>query len=166
MLEIFRPEEYYPSIFEIDLGGLKKKGIKGLIVDLDNTLLPRYEEKVPLRLLSWLKELNSQGFKAVIVSNNWSGRVTAIAAKLNLPLVAPAVKPRRGAFKRGMKVLGTAVSETAVIGDQLFTDVFGGKRCGLYTILVKPASPKEMFHTRVLRYFEKIILRRLQKPEN
>ncbi len=111
----------------------------------------------------WLRELERAGFEICIVSNNWKSQVGAVAKKLNMPLVARAGKPRGKAFREGMKVLETNQSQTAVVGDQLFTDVLGGNRLGLITILVVPVGTKEMLHTRFLRYLERLIIKRIQE---
>ncbi|HZD60335.1 MAG TPA: YqeG family HAD IIIA-type phosphatase [Anaerolineae bacterium] len=160
MLKRFYPDCYVKSIYDIDLNDLKADGIKGLILDLDNTIIARNSSIAPAELRNWVKKLYKAGFKACIVSNNWKTRVSSIASQVELPLVARAAKPRTGAFKRAMYVLGTDRSETAVIGDQVFTDVFGGNLAGLYTVLVVPMSNHEAFHTKILRRFEKRIMKR------
>lgn len=163
MLNFFRPTWYYHSIYDIDLGELKKEGIIGLIVDLDNTIIERNNRKASENLRRWLLKLKKEGFRCCIVSNNWSFRVGQIADQLKLPMVAPAGKPRRRAFKLGLVTLGTSVGQTAVIGDQLFTDILGGNLVKLRTILVVPLSSRDLPHTKMLRVLEKIILARLEK---
>lgn len=163
ILDSFRPALYYDSIFEIDLEKLQKKGINGLIVDLDNTLIPRHERVASKELQTWLKMVEEAGFKVCIISNNWRSRAKAIASKVNLPFIALARKPRKRAFTKGLAILGTNPQETAVVGDQIFTDVFGGNRVGLLTILVAPLSGPEFFSTRIMRRVEKVILRQLER---
>jgi HAD superfamily phosphatase (TIGR01668 family) len=163
LLEPFCPTAYYDSIYDIDFAELKKEGIVGLIIDLDNTLVARGSKETPNRLHEWLKKLEVEEFRVCIVSNNWASKVGVIAKKLNIPLVAQAGKPRRKAFKQGMRILGTNDTQTAVIGDQLFTDVLGGNRLGLVTILVVPIGTKELFYTKLLRHLERIILKKLQQ---
>lgn len=163
MLEIFCPNVYYETIYDIDLEELKRMGIKGLIFDFDNTLVARGSKNAPNHLQEWLKELDKNDFKICVVSNNWESKIGAVTKKLNMPLVAQAGKPRGKAFKYGMDVLGTSVEETAVIGDQLFTDVLGGNRLGLVTVLVVPVGKSEMVHTKLLRHLERLIIRRLRK---
>ena len=166
MFEILHPDKYYSNILDIDGGELKSRGVKGIILDLDNTLVPRREKKVSSEILAWIEAMKTKGLRVVIVSNNWTKRVTDVAQKIDLPLVAPAGKPGRRAFKRGMKILGTTAQETAVIGDQLFTDICGGKRMKLFTILVNPVGNDEMFHTRILRRLEKLILNHMKIKNN
>lgn len=159
MLTKFYPNEYRESVFDVDLDALKNAGIEGLVVDLDNTIVARDSHTPPAGLSKWLKDAKAMGFKICILSNNWKTRVSRIAAQLGLPLVARAVKPRRKAFMLAMKEIGTAKKATAVIGDQIFTDIFGGNVAGTYTILVAPISDHEAPHTKVLRRFERVIMR-------
>lgn len=163
LLELFRPQEYLSSVYELDVAALWGKGLRGLLVDLDNTLLPRDSNATSAKLKQWLEEIISTGFKVCIVSNNWSNRVEGVAEELGVPMVARAAKPRRQAFHQGMQYMGTQADETAVIGDQMFTDILGGNRTGLYTILVKPLTNQELLQTRLLRRLERRILRRLAR---
>lgn len=158
MLARFAPDQYLASAFDIDLAALKADGVKGLIVDLDNTLVPRYEDEPSHELRRWLKQVREVGLPVCVVSNNWTARVAAIAEDLGLAVVKGAGKPFARAFRQGMRVLGTKPEETAVIGDQLFTDVLGGNRLGMHTVLVVPLSEQEMLHTRILRKAERRIL--------
>lgn len=166
MLKLFFPDHFYQSIYEIDLDELKKSGYKGLVLDLDNTIVARNSETATEDLKKWLERLEEKGFKACIVSNNWKQRVASIAAQVNLPLVARAAKPRKGAFKRAMNVLGTNKKDTVVIGDQIFTDVFGGNLSKLRTILVTPMSNHEAPHTHILRHFERWIMKRWKAKQD
>lgn len=159
MLRLLRPNEYHDSVFEINLEKLKKRGIAGFVIDLDNTLMPWNELVYTEEIFNWIDVLKTNDFKVCLLSNNGKDRGTPIAEKFNLPLVAFAKKPSKNAFKKAMKVLGTKKSETVVIGDQLFTDVLGGNRFGLYTILVKPISEKEFWGTRIVRRIERVVFK-------
>lgn len=163
MLTKLYPREYCKSVLDIDLEALKRLGIRGLVVDLDNTIVARDSHVPTDELKSWLARAKSMGFKLCILSNNWMNRVSRIAKQLDLPLVARAAKPRRKAFTQAMDEIGTTVETTAVIGDQIFTDVLGGNLAGLYTILVVPISDREAPHTRVLRRLERVIMRNYHK---
>ncbi|NBI29511.1 YqeG family HAD IIIA-type phosphatase [Chengkuizengella sp. YPA3-1-1] len=160
----FVPYLHVNSIYEIDINALKKAGIKGIITDLDNTLVGA---KVPLatpELIEWLKQLKEIGFKVVIVSNNNHARVSKFALPLNIPFLPNARKPTNLAFKKALQLMSLKASETVVIGDQLLTDVYGGNRFGLNTILVKPVSiGEDSFFTRINRRIERIILSKLKK---
>ncbi|MDD4334632.1 MAG: YqeG family HAD IIIA-type phosphatase [Desulfotomaculaceae bacterium] len=167
MLNKFYPRLYIPSILEINPGLLKNLGLKGVIFDLDNTIIRRDSLKIPPEVLKLVLEMRREGFKMGIVSNNSRRRVEAIAAQMDLPAVHRAVKPFVGPFRRALKLLGTSPGETALVGDQIFTDIFGGNMAGLYTILVVPMKGKEFWGTRLIsRHLEKMVLARLKKkPE-
>lgn len=162
-MKVFFPEHFYDSIYEINLEYLKEDGIKAMILDLDNTIVARNSSIATDDLKNWLLEIEKEGFKACILSNNWKQRVESIAAQVNLPLVARAAKPRKGAFKRALKVLETENNETVVVGDQIFTDVFGANLMGLRSILVLPMSCHEAYHTRLLRHLERFVMKRWQR---
>lgn len=163
MLELFCPTMFYNTIYDIDFDELKGKGIQGLIVDFDNTLVARGSREAPDELNDWLEELKAAGFRICVVSNNWERKVEVVVRKLGMPIVAQAGKPRRKAFEQGMKILGTKDAQTAVVGDQLFTDVLGGNRLGLVTILVVPIGTNEMLHTKLLRRLERQIIKKLRQ---
>lgn len=167
MLKTFYPKMYVPAITEIDPRFLKKIGIKGILFDLDNTIVRRDSVDFSREVLEWLTGLQAMGFKLGIVSNNSRKRVGGIAETLGLPAVHRAVKPLTGPFRRALGMLGTSPGETALVGDQIFTDIFGGNLCGLYTILVVPMGGKEFLGTRLIsRPLEKVVLARLKnRPE-
>ena len=164
MLRILYPHMYVPSILEIDPMELKKRGIKALLMDLDNTIVPRDMEEFSQEVVVWLKSLNKQGIKVCVVSNNGTTRVNKLVAPLDIPSVVRAVKPRRRAFRKGMDILGVTHAETAVVGDQIFTDILGGNRLGLFTILVVPMAGKEFWATSLInRRLEKLILKKISR---
>ncbi|BAF59309.1 MAG: YqeG family HAD IIIA-type phosphatase [Pelotomaculum sp.] len=167
MFKLFYPRLYVPSILEIKPGLLKKLGIKGIIFDLDNTIIRRDAEEFSPEVAQWLGRMQEHGFRMGIVSNNSRKRVGAIAGAAGLPAVPRAVKPWVRPFRQALKVLGTAPGETALVGDQIFTDIFGGNLAGLYTILVVPLEGKEFWGTRLFsRPVERIVLARLKRhPE-
>jgi len=163
-LKCFSPNFYVNSIYEIDLNSLKALGIKLLILDLDNTLVECNKCYVAPKLVPWLNKIYNLGFKLIIVSNNTKERVATFAKKLGLPFVHTALKPLSFGFKKAMATAKVSKKETAVIGDQLLTDVFGGNMLGLYTILVKPLSLKgESFFTSINRKIERVLLFLLTK---
>lgn len=163
MLQKFSPDLVLDSIYELNIKKLQDNGIKGVITDLDNTLVAWNDQQVEEPLKNWFKTLKDAGFKVCILSNNSSGRVEEFAALAGVPAVSKAVKPRRGGFRRALEQMQLDASETAVLGDQLFTDILGGNRTGLFTILVTPLSQNEFFGTRLVRQVEKILIRKLKK---
>lgn len=164
MLQNLVPMLSVRTIYDIDLDQIWNLGIRGIITDLDNTLVGAKDPLATPELIEWLKKLNDRGFKVVIVSNNHRNRVTAFAQPIGVQFIYRARKPTNVSFHRAMKLLDTGVKQTAVIGDQMLTDVLGGNRMGLYTILVQPISIRdEGFFTKVNRRIEKLALAWMKK---
>ncbi|EAX47876.1 HAD superfamily (subfamily IIIA) phosphatase, TIGR01668 [Thermosinus carboxydivorans Nor1] len=156
MYRLLCPDMTVNTLHEIDLNDLERLGICGIIFDLDNTIVPWNSLEMCPRITDWLNEVQARGFKVAIVSNNWQKRVKEIAQRFNLPFVSRAYKPAKAGFRRALAVLGVQPHQAAVVGDQLFTDILGGNRLGLYTIWVKPLTTKEFIGTRIHRQFEKL----------
>ncbi|HOJ09123.1 MAG TPA: YqeG family HAD IIIA-type phosphatase [Clostridiales bacterium] len=161
-------EKFFPCLIvdkfqDINLDMLQKKRIKGLILDIDNTLVPSFVKEADNNVLEWIERLKNRGFKVCIVSNATKKRVDRFNEKLCLEAIYRASKPGRRSFKKALKVLGLKPAETAVVGDQIFTDVYGGNRLGMYTILVKPINRKETLFVMLKRYPERYILNRYYK---
>lgn len=152
------PDYYYRSVHDIDLGELHERGIDTLLVDLDNTLLPRDSDVIPDAVRDWVGSLASQGMRACMVSNNWHARAVQVADGLGIPVVAKALKPLPFAFRKAMEIAETRPQRCAVVGDQLFTDVLGGKVLGSVTVLVTPVSVSDLPHTLLLRRIERMLL--------
>lgn len=163
MKEYLYPDVYVESILDLPLGKLYQYGIRAFIMDLDNTVTEWNSCEVRDEVVAWMQEVKDRGFKACIASNNGRERVVAVAEGLGIPFVSKAGKPRRRAFQRALEVMGSAADETAVIGDQIFTDILGGNRMGLFTILVVPINKREFIGTRVMRKFEIMVLRNIRK---
>jgi uncharacterized protein len=149
---------YYTSVTAIDLAGLKQGGVRHLLIDLDNTLMPRDTSTLPAEVRAWVAALPVEGMAACLVSNNWHAHVAAVADDIGLPIVAKALKPFPSAFRKGLSVLGGAPGQAAVIGDQMFTDVLGGNLLGMTTVLVAPQSQSDLPHTLLLRRIERRVL--------
>jgi len=162
-VSMLRPGEYRESIFKIDLDRLKQRGIRAIMLDLDNTLVEWNRPEPPDGLVNWLEAVRARGFAVCIVSNNSGSRVGLFARKIGIPFISKAAKPRRKGFREAMALLGVTPAETAVVGDQIFTDVLGGNRAGAHTILVVPLNPREFVGTRLVRTVERIILRYLDR---
>ncbi|MGM9572769.1 MAG: YqeG family HAD IIIA-type phosphatase [bacterium] len=158
------PNEYHKVVLDIDLQNLKNKGIRLILLDLDNTLLEWHKQEARKDILAWLREAEGLGFQLCVVSNNKPPRVGAAAKKLGLPFVCRAKKPLAGGFRRAMQEYGFQPQETCIIGDQIFTDVLGGNRLGLYTILVQPLTNHDFWATKlVTRNLERVVLYGLRK---
>ncbi len=157
-----RPTLRTDSIYDIDVEGLAARGIRGVILDLDNTIVPWGAHEAPQMLVAWIRRARGAGLALCIVSNNGGDRVAALSGVLGVPALTGAMKPRRRALRRALALMGTTADTTALIGDQLFTDVLGGNRLGLQTILVRPQSAQEYPLTRLVRIVERIMLRGAQ----
>ncbi|MGS0763991.1 YqeG family HAD IIIA-type phosphatase [Syntrophomonas curvata] len=162
MFSLLYPRLYVDSILGIPLERLRELKIRAFILDLDNTVTEWNSNEVREEVSRWFGLIKQEGFKACILSNNGEQRIVAVAKSLDIPYVHRAQKPRRGGYRRALKLMGVAARETAVIGDQIFTDVLGGNRSGLFTILVKPIARKEFMGTKISRGMEFFVLRRLQ----
>jgi HAD superfamily phosphatase (TIGR01668 family) len=162
MFRIF-PDEYYDSIFHIDFDKLYEEGYRGLMFDIDNTLVPYDVEHPPKKVIDLFTNLKQKGFKICLVSNNNRERVYKFNEKLKLYAVPKALKPMTRNIRKALKVLGTETSNTAFIGDQIFTDVLAGNKVNLKTILVVPISEKEEWVSKIKRSTEKYILKMYEK---
>lgn len=159
---MFRPDYFASSLLTVPMGFLQDKGIKGLIIDLDNTLTNWNNEEINPQTVEWLLNLQRNDFKICIVSNNNKSRIESTLRNLAIPFIANALKPTKKSFFKAMEILGTNTNNTAIIGDQIFTDILGGKRVGIFTILVPPLSRKEFMGTRIMRVLERVILKKLE----
>lgn len=163
MLKKFLPSEYVQDIFQITPAKLKEQGIRGVIIDLDNTLVAWDAPTATEEIKSWFTMIEQAGIAVTIVSNNNNERVRIFAEPLNIPFVARAKKPFRGAFKRAAKLMGVKRHEAVVVGDQLLTDILGGNRSGFHTVLVAPVATNDAAVTTFNRSIERKIMDRLKK---
>lgn len=158
MIKIFLPSEHVKSIFDITPENLKAKGIKGIITDLDNTLVEWDRPTATPKLIEWFDNMRAHGILVTIVSNNNENRVRSFSDPLQIPFIFQARKPMGKAFRKAIKNMGLKREETVVIGDQLLTDVLGGNRNGFHTILVVPVARTDGFITKFNRSVERRIL--------
>lgn len=159
MEKIFYPDIYLNSIFDIKVEDLREKGIENLIVDIDNTLSKWGCSEPDLKVCRWINSMRSQGFKICILSNSSNKRIRNYCSNLDVIFVENVRKPFKSSFMKAMKLLGSQKCNTCVIGDQIFTDIMGGNRCGLFTILVSPIDKKEFFMTKLMRKLQGRILK-------
>jgi HAD superfamily phosphatase (TIGR01668 family) len=157
---VFRPDAFADRLSLVSLDDLASKGMKGIIVDLDNTLVGYGQERLADEDAAWIAAAKARGFKIALVSNNFTGRVQRIGAELDVPAVPSALKPLPRAFSRALRLHATPKSETVVVGDQLFTDVLGAKLLGLHAILTHPLVAHDWYGTRILRFLERVVLGR------
>ena len=157
MFKTFYPDQYLASTYVIDFEKLYEKGFRGLIFDIDNTLVP-HNAPADDRAVALFERLKRIGYRCCLISNNQEPRVKMFNEKIQVDYVYNAHKPSTKNYIRAMEIMGTDRSNTLFIGDQLFTDVWGAKRAGLPNILVKPLHPKEEIQIVLKRYLEKIVL--------
>lgn len=162
MIRLLTPRAYARSVLAVTPVSLRAAGIRGLILDLDNTLVPFGSEAISEALRAWLAALAGEGIRAVVVSNSLPRRVAALSTLLGVPAVR-GLKPATPPLRRALALLGTPPHETALVGDQVFTDVLGGNLLGLYTILVEPLSATDFVGTRLARAAERWLLPRLRR---
>ena len=164
MFEMFFPDEYLDSTYEIDFEQLYKEGYRGLIFDIDNTLVP-HGAPPDERAVALFDRLKKLGFHSCFLSNNKKERVASFNDVIGEQFIENAGKPAVKNYRRAMELLGTDRSNTIFIGDQLFTDVWGAKRTGIRNILVKPIHPKEEIQIVLKRYLEKVVLHFYRKQK-
>ena len=157
MFNMFFPDRYVASTYVIDFERLYKNGYRGLIFDIDNTLVP-HGAPADQRSEELFLRLKAIGFSCCLISNNQEPRVKKFNEKIQVDYVYDAHKPSTKNYKKAMEIMGTDKQNTVFIGDQLFTDVWGAKRTGIANILVKPIHPKEEIQIVLKRYLERIVL--------
>ena len=160
LVERFYPDEYLDSTYSIDFDELAAEGYKGVLFDIDNTLVPHGApaDDRAKRLFAHLGEI---GMDYCVISNN--PRVKPFADAVQAKYIEDAHKPSTRNYKKAMQMMGCDEKNSLFVGDQLFTDVWGAKRAGMRTILVKPIHPKEEIQIVLKRYLEKIVLHYYQK---
>lgn len=157
---MFKPDMFLDDIYKLDIDELKSHNIHAIIFDIDNTLVTYDDVYAPKYTKEWFDMLHENGFKTYLVSNNNNERVEKFSLSLKEPFYSKALKPRKKYLSHACKNMGVSPENTALAGDQLFTDIYGGNRMNMYTILVKSISDKEDWFVHLKRYLEKIILKR------
>lgn len=157
MLERFYPTECAVSVYEVDFTAYYDKGIRGIIFDIDNTLVP-HGKPADKRAVELFFRLHSMGFKTCLISNNREPRVKSFAAAVDSAYICNAHKPSAVNYKKAVKQMGISERTALFVGDQIFTDIYGANRAGIASLLVKPIHPKEEIQIVLKRYLEKIVL--------
>ena len=157
MFNCFFPDEYLDSTYVINFDDLYAQGYRGLLFDIDNTLVP-HGAPADERAICLFDRLRSIGFDTCLISNNQEPRVKPFAEKVQSKYVFNAHKPSTKNYIKAMELMQTDRGNTVFIGDQLFTDVWGAKRTGMKSILVKPINPKEEIQIVLKRYLEAVVL--------
>ena len=160
------PKGYFTKVEDITINYLLENKIKVLILDVDNTLIDYYQNLTE-DVIQWTKNLKGQGMKLYILSNtNNKEKVEKVANKLEIPYKNFAMKPLKKGFLQIQKEVNEQFEKIAVVGDQLFTDILGGNRCHMYTILIDPINPKDYWYTAWKRPIENKIKNKLKTEEN
>lgn len=157
MFECFYPDDYMASTYVIPFEKLFEEGYRGVIFDIDNTLVP-HGAPADKRAKELFERLKKIGFSSCLISNNQEPRVKMFNEEIQTNYIFDAHKPSTRNYIRAMEIMGTDRSNTVFVGDQLFTDVWGAKRTGIHNILVKPIHPKEEIQIVLKRYLERIVL--------
>ncbi|MHB8050567.1 MAG: YqeG family HAD IIIA-type phosphatase [Coriobacteriia bacterium] len=155
---MLQPDLYLTQVTALDLDALRDEGVTALLLDVDNTVSPHHSAELVPEIREWIASLGPRGFRACLVSNNWHDDIHDRAAALGLPVVAKSGKPLPFGIRRAIRLLGVRKSECVMVGDQIFTDILGGKCAGVKTVLVQPLTPSDMGHTMVLRRLEQRIM--------
>jgi len=151
------PDLRFDRVEQIDVPTLATRGISGVLADLDGTLVGDHQHDVASSVTAWVDGLRAAGIDVCIVSNSGPARVAPLAAVLDVPYVAHAAKPLRRGIDAGLRALARPANDVALVGDQLFTDVWGGRRSRLLTILVAPRSSDQTLLTRLKRPLERLV---------
>ena len=156
---MFKPNFILNSVTDITVEFLDKNNIKALLLDVDNTLSTHHGTVLVDGLVEWLKIMNDNGVKLIVVSNSKKWRIEPFAAKINLPFVSLALKPLPFGYAKGVKMAKSPKRNVAIIGDQIFTDVLGANLYGIKSLLVRPVKLEDGWTFKVRRYFERKLLK-------
>jgi len=162
-INLIIPNSYVKDVYSINYNELQKKGYTNIIFDIDNTILPVNIIDVSEELVNLFKKLDKDKIKVCIVSNNKLERVLPVATKLDVLYVHEAKKPKKEAFDKALKTLGSNVEDTIMVGDQMLTDIKGANEYGLYSVLVDPVDNKYDVKTGTSRVLQNIMIKKLEK---
>jgi HAD superfamily phosphatase (TIGR01668 family) len=164
LIRLLTPDAMADRVEDITVELLRGMGVSGVALDLDNTIVPWHTADLTPSVSAWVARLLAGGMRVCLVTNNYAGHAADVAAELHVPIVAGALKPAPVAFRKALATLDVRPANGVVIGDQLFTDVLGGKLLGMHAILVKPIGGREFFTTRLMRLMERPLLARMHIP--
>lgn len=159
----YLPDYMSESIFKIDYDTLYDMGYRGLCYDIDNTLTEMHTTDVSDETVALIRSLKDKGFNICIISNAVRRRTDEVSAKLDVKYVHMAFKPSKKGYIRAMSLLGLPCNSCVMIGDQLFTDIKGGKKAGFLTVMTNILNKKESVNVRFKRIFEKIIMKKHER---
>lgn len=162
---IIYPKLYCKKVTDIGTNYLKENNIKGLMLDIDNTLLD-FDLNIIEGLEDWYKELKKENIKCIIVSNTHKlKKVKMMSELLDIPYVMFATKPLKRGFKKAQKILDINYENIGVVGDQIFTDIIGANRLKMFPILVEPIAKKDLWMTKIKRPLEELVIKKYLKRQ-
>lgn len=154
-----RPWRCVASVDKIDIDGLVKDGVRCVLIDRDNTCVPRDDTVAPPEVIAWLESVRATGIKTCVVSNNFhSKQVERSARELGSDVIHHAMKPAPFAVSNALRKMGVPAEEAILIGDQVYTDIIAGNLAGVRTILVRPQCTTDLWYTHIMRIGERMIL--------
>ena len=165
MFQNLYPDEDAPSAYEIDYQSYYDKGYRGILFDVDNTLV-EHDQPVTLVAIALFQQLKEMGFQTCIISNNKDERVKPLAEALESEYVHKAGKPSPKGYQKGMERMQTTPDTTLFVGDQIFTDIWGANRAGIHSILVKQIARHEEIQIVLKRILEKVVLAKYRRKKN
>jgi len=153
-MELLTPDLRLARVEDITPELLQRLGITALLVDIDNTLVSRETKRIEDSALEWMASLKQAGISFCLLSNNWHRVIDYYAAELEVPVVGKAMKPLPLAYIKALHLIGARRATTALVGDQVFTDILGARLCVMFSILVDPLSSTDLWYTKVFRSIE------------
>ena len=162
MLESLYPDKYLKSVDEIDFEEYYKQGIRGIISDIDNTLVP-HGAPADEHIINVFEKIHQLGIETCLISNNKEPRVKPFADAVNSKYIFDAHKPSTKNYRKAMELMGTTPKNTLFLGDQIFTDIWGANRAGVQTVMLKKIDKKEEIQIVLKRIPEKFVLWRWRK---
>ena len=163
MYKNFLPDEYVKDVYQLSPEDFLSRGIKGIITDLDNTLVAWDRPDATPEIATWIKQMQDAGLQVTILSNNKELRVKSFCDPIETPYIFSARKPLSKAFKRALSQMELQKEEVVMIGDQMMTDILGGNRYGLHTILVVPVANSDGMMTKLNRRMERKVMKTLKR---
>lgn len=157
MRTLLKPRQTHASIFDINLQTYWERGYQNIIIDVDNTITAWNHYQITPKLKEWISKARSTGFQICLLSNSSQSKIRPFAAELGVVFSPVGGKPFMHGFHCALAALGSTAQDTLVIGDQIFTDILGGNRAGMFTILVDPIDKREFIGTRLTRLMERLV---------
>ena len=161
-MSLFIPNVYVNGVIDINIDLLRNMNVKGVILDVDDTIAEHGSQTPFKGVTDWILKLKSYGIKIIILSNNLKKRVKPFAEKLEIPFISMGLKPTPIGIIKALKNISLSRKETAMVGDQIFTDVLGANICGLKSILIEPIGEPKSINLKIKRKFEKRIKQKLK----